>query len=54
MVMLVWEGMKKFGYPYKASYGFITDTKSMCPCQNGTKMHYKRQKLDIFEVKIKN
>ena len=54
MVILVWKGRKKFGYPSKPNYGIITDTESMCPCQNGTKMRYKPKKLDIFVVKMKN
>ena len=54
MVILVWEGRKKFGYPSKPNYGDITDTKIVFPCQNCTIMHYKPKKLDIFEVKMKN
>ena len=54
MVILVWEGRKKFVYPSKPNYGVITDTKSLLPCQNGTRMPYKPKKLDIFEVRMKN
>ena len=54
IVILVWEDRKKFGYPSKLNYCVITDTKSMFPFQNGTKMRYKTKKLDIFEVEMKN
>ena len=54
MVILVWEGRKKFRFPSKPNYGVITDTKRKFPCQNDTKMRYKPKELDIFEVKMKN
>ena len=54
MVILVWEGRKKFGFPSKPNYGVITDTKRKFRYQNDTKNRYKPKKLDIFEVKIKN
>ena len=52
MVILVWEGRKKFGFSSKPNYGVIVNAKSMLLCQNGTKMHQKAKKLDIFGVKI--
>ena len=54
MVILVWEGRKKFENPSKPNCGDIINTKSMFPCQNGTKMRYIPKKLNILKVKMKN